>query len=164
MKSKNSSAGFSPLVGIILLAVVAILGFAGWYVFKQSRENGNTEQSQNVVPEPSSVKIVDLGLKIVDANSRGLRVEKVEVQGSYGGSDTVYAITPADYSAEYKAVCKHPSFVSETTADDSSTNAIKIGEKYYFVGKTILGCGGSADMTTYINDLHTYIVDNIQSL
>jgi len=173
MNTKNTSSGFALVAGLLIVIIVAVLGFGGWYVYNQQKDNKNTKDSseqslngtQKTSTEDLSLEIPELGLKINDPDSRKLSIEKVDIQSPYdSGVATVSVVTPADYREEYRNICKHPSYIDETTADNTAKNVTKIGNRYYIIGGTILGCGGTEEMNQYLTELQTYIIKNITTL
>lgn len=176
MYKHTSEKGFSVLLGLLVIVVLAAAGLGSWYVWDQQNEDtetADTSQSQkssdeNASPQSQSAEITDLGIKINDPDNRDLTVKKQDVQLPAGLTSTVYTVTPADYS---NTVCETPGYVASATEEEalaSTSTAFKykkIGDSYFVVGGTILGCGDDTPgWQDYITELTTYIYDNLVSL
>ena len=161
MKKKKN--GFSAVFIMIGIVAIAVLGLAGWLVYQRANDNDESANSSDV--QYDGVEIFELGIKVKEPETRAFSVAKVELASVIDEETTeVFALTPSDYPAEYSSICEHPAHIYQSIGSDDSLNTVKVGDKNYYVGKTILGCGGSEEMSIYLEELHTYIIENIESI
>jgi hypothetical protein len=72
---KFNSKGFSGLEGLLLLVVVGLIGFIGWYVYSSGNKQKVTNETTNQTAKEESKTKEELTWKRIDSGKKGFSVQ-----------------------------------------------------------------------------------------
>jgi cytoskeletal protein RodZ len=182
----KTQKGFTVIEGLLILVIVGLIGFVGWYVYQAKQatdENLNTAASTNTavkvmkkttasVPSTNYFVIKELGVKFIDTNNPNGLSYTVDSSESTS-TDTVTIRFSSTKLQSMDSNCStgslgnlggHTFKTSTNAVNDSKGEAIKIGSYYFYYAHTQNPCSNSDSVDNEQTTEEAALITELQSL
>lgn len=174
----KNQKGFSLVAGLLIVVVIGILGFGGYYVWQKNNQSKDNGSSTNTSVQPSSstgvVEIPQLGVVVSDPEQRGLQLEVVMVGNPDGDEFPMYVIK--DNKTETFTGCTEgPAYVSKLSDENAADYAsrgdassywpqrmVQLNGSWYVVGPGEYFQSNCATGTAAVNEAHEAYTNELQ--
>lgn len=181
MKTRSRSAGFGAVEIIIVIAVVGLLAFLGYYVYSQQNKPADTQNTQSTSPNPEQseqptsnegyVEIKEWGVKIALRDYDKVQFELVNQAGSASGIELDFEsyATPT-FKPEFLQddTCEPGVSVYRSEKSFTDRGQKKIGDFYYTIAGGPGACSDDPEnnpddqlQTRFLKD---FTVENISGI
>ena len=182
-KLKNNESGSGLVEVLLALVIIAAIGAVGWFVIKNHNKSSVSSAATATTtskPSASSIKQIalsDLGVKVLDPENRGLKLNTHSYSDAYNKTHTIHYVTLDNN--KYQTQCGNPVSVysdEEVTAkahdpNDKSITYVQIGSNWYSVGigeaySGTVYCQDGSTVTgynTFVEDLIKYVSANLKT-
>lgn len=144
LRTREISAGFTLIEGLLILVIVGLLGGTGWYVWNTHNKTANNSKNQNsIAASQNLIKIPELGVQFQAPSNL---VNLIYVPSKYDtGSSVLLSTKELDAAENGKCTLKIPDiapplgylnktsgqYPKDPTPDNSSGDLIKQFSNYY---------------------------------
>lgn len=169
MARKNFQKGFAALETILIIIILAIIGFTGWYVWHSSEQAKDTYSSASHTAQSHSATTEKTTQKYLTIKQWDVKVPLSSgIADAYylykSGNDTAYlskaiyegtncAADQTTLGAIVRFTADQKDSLNDGTMLSEHTDAVKIGDYYYFYMHPQAACdGGSTNSMADFND------------